>query len=78
MARRPDPRHTVQHVAAKALASEPDARPDVDSDRAADPLYGLLSPELYLVFARDRGWSPEVWQEWACAALTAHLCTDQE
>ncbi|NEA19344.1 hypothetical protein [Streptomyces halstedii] len=39
----PDPRHTVQHVAAKALASKPDARPDVDSARAADPLYGLLS-----------------------------------
>ncbi|MGW3396259.1 TetR/AcrR family transcriptional regulator [Streptomyces hydrogenans] len=74
----PDPRYTVQHAAAKALTSKPDARPDVDTDRAADLLYGLLSPELYLVFVRDRGWSPEVWEEWARAALTAHLCVDRE
>ncbi|MEV7533019.1 TetR/AcrR family transcriptional regulator [Streptomyces hydrogenans] len=74
----PDPRYTVQHAAAKALTSKPDARPDVDTDRAADLLYGLLSPELYLVFVRDRGWSPEVWEEWVRAALTAHLCVDRE
>ncbi|MCM1946029.1 TetR/AcrR family transcriptional regulator [Streptomyces sp. G2] len=74
----PDPRYTVQHAAAKALTSKPDARPDVDTDRAADLLYGLLSPELYLVFVRDRGWSPEVWEEWARAALAAHLCVDRE
>ncbi|MFJ2774940.1 hypothetical protein [Streptomyces sp. NPDC087300] len=41
-------------------------------------LYGLLSPELYLIFVRDRGWSPEAWEEWACGALTAQLCTDAE
>lgn len=74
----PDPRYTVQHAAAKALTSKPDARPDVDTDRAADLLYGLLSPELYLVFVRDRGWSPEVWEEWARVALAAHLCVDRE
>ncbi|MER8034859.1 TetR/AcrR family transcriptional regulator [Streptomyces hydrogenans] len=74
----PDPRYTVQHAAAKALTSKPDARPDVDAARAADLLYALLSPELYLIFVRDRGWSPEAWQEWACAALTADLCIDHE
>ncbi|MEV4231391.1 TetR/AcrR family transcriptional regulator, partial [Streptomyces bobili] len=74
----PDPRYTVQHAAAKALTSKPDARPDVDTARAADLLYGLLSPELYLIFVRDRGWSPDAWEEWACVALTTHLCTDHE
>jgi AcrR family transcriptional regulator len=72
----PDPRYTVQHTAAKALASKPDARPDVDATRAADLLYGLLSPELYLIFIRDRGWSPDVWEEWACETLTSQLCID--
>ncbi|SBU93956.1 transcriptional regulator, TetR family [Streptomyces sp. MnatMP-M77] len=72
----PDPRYTVQHAAAKALTSKPDARPDVDTDRAADLLYGLLSPELYLVFVRDRGWSPDAWEAWARATLIDHLCTD--
>ncbi|MFG3102820.1 TetR/AcrR family transcriptional regulator [Streptomyces sp. NPDC048182] len=71
----PDPRYTVQHTSAKVLTSKPDARPDVDTDRAADLLYGLLSPELYLIFVRDRGWTPEAWEGWACAALTAQLCS---
>ncbi|MEU5655203.1 helix-turn-helix domain-containing protein [Streptomyces sp. NPDC047737] len=74
----PDPRYTVQHAAAEALTSKPDARSGIDTARAADLLYGLLSPELYLVFVRDRGWSPEVWEEWACASLTAQLCNDPE
>ncbi|TDC77410.1 TetR/AcrR family transcriptional regulator [Streptomyces hainanensis] len=74
----PDPRYTVQHAAAKALVAKPDARPDVDTARAADLLYGLLSPELYLVFVRDRGWSPDAWEAWAGATLIAHLCTDHE
>lgn len=70
----PDPRYTVQRAAAEALVPKPDARTDIDTARAADLLYALLSPELYLVFVRDRGWSPEAWEEWACAALTAELC----
>jgi AcrR family transcriptional regulator len=74
----PDPRYTVQRAAAKALTSKPDARPGVDTDRAADLLFGLLSPELYLVFVRDRGWSPDAWEEWARAALTDHLCIAHE
>ncbi|MFI6984277.1 TetR/AcrR family transcriptional regulator [Embleya sp. NPDC050154] len=74
----PDPRYTVQHAAAKALTSKPDARPDIDAARAADLLYGLLSPELYLIFVRDRGWSPDAWEEWVGATLTAHLCTDHK
>ncbi|MGQ4728577.1 TetR/AcrR family transcriptional regulator [Streptomyces sp. Ju416(a)] len=74
----PDPRYTVQHAAAEVLTSKPDARSDVDTARAADLLYGLLSPELYLIFTRDRGWSPEAWETWACAALLAQLCGDQE
>jgi len=71
----PDPRYTVQRAAAEVLTAKPGARPDVDTDRAADLLYALLSPELYLVFVRDRGWSPEAWEEWALAALAAGLCT---
>ncbi|MGW2126085.1 hypothetical protein [Streptomyces sp. NPDC001758] len=43
-----------------------------------NPLYGLLSPELYLIFVRDRGWSPDAWEEWARGALIAQLCTGHE
>lgn len=70
----PDPRYTVQHAAAQALAGKPDVRPGVSVVMAADLLFGLLSPQLYLLFVQDRGWSPQSWEEWALATLTAQLC----
>ncbi len=42
-----DPRYVVQQRAAKALAGKPGARAEVSVEKAADLLYGLLSPELY-------------------------------
>ncbi|MEU5820849.1 TetR/AcrR family transcriptional regulator [Streptomyces sp. NPDC048567] len=70
----PDPRYVVQRAAAAELVGKPGALPGVDADRAADLLYGLLSPELYLVLVRDRGWTPDAWEEWARTTLTAQLC----
>lgn len=72
----PDPRFTVQSAAAKALVGKPDTRPGISARQAADVLYGLLSPELYLVFVRQRGWTPEKWERWVYDALCAQLCTD--
>ncbi|MGQ4487130.1 TetR/AcrR family transcriptional regulator [Streptomyces sp. SAS_281] len=72
----PDPRYTVQYAAAEALAGKPDTRPDLSTETAADLLFGLLSPQLYLIFVRDRGWSPDRWEDWARAALTSQLCAD--
>ncbi|MFI6290394.1 TetR/AcrR family transcriptional regulator [Nonomuraea sp. NPDC050790] len=70
----PDPRYTVQYAAAEALAGKPDARPGLTAGMAADLLYGLLSPELYLIFVRDRDWSPDAWEAWARTTLTSQLC----
>ncbi|MET8404342.1 helix-turn-helix domain-containing protein [Streptomyces sp900116325] len=72
----PDPRYTVQYAAAEALARKPDTRPGLSIEMAADLLFGLLSPQLYLIFVRDRGWSPDTWEEWARTALTSQLCAD--
>jgi AcrR family transcriptional regulator len=71
-----DPRFEVQAVAAKSLVTKPDARTDVSAEEATDVLFGLLSPELYLVFVRDRGWTPERWEQWAYDTLCAQLCAD--
>ncbi|WP_201294882.1 MULTISPECIES: hypothetical protein [unclassified Nocardiopsis] len=71
-----DPRYTVQRAAATALVAKPGARPGLSADTAADLPFGLLSPELYLVFVRDRGWSPDEWERWAHATLHAQLCAD--
>ncbi|GAA4082644.1 TetR/AcrR family transcriptional regulator [Nonomuraea soli] len=72
----PDPRYTVQYGAAEALVGKPDARPGLSVETAADLLFGLLSPELYLLFVRDRGWSPDAWEEWARTTLTSQLCVE--
>ncbi|MEV0145191.1 MULTISPECIES: helix-turn-helix domain-containing protein [unclassified Nonomuraea] len=72
----PDPRYTVQHAAAEALIGKPDARPGLSIEMTADLLFGLLSPQLYLIFVRDRGWSPDTWEEWARTTLTSQLCAD--
>jgi hypothetical protein len=39
-------------------------RADLSVEYAADMLYGMLSPELYLLFVRDRGWTPQHWEQW--------------
>jgi AcrR family transcriptional regulator len=70
-----DLRFTVHSTAATALMAKPGARPDVSAEQAADLLYGLLSPELYLLFVRERGWSPGRWEQWVQQTLHAELCS---
>lgn len=73
-----DPRYVVQVAAAEALLAKPDARQELTVGYVADVLYGVLSPELYLVFVRERGWSPESWQQWALQTLRHQLCRGQD
>ncbi|MGC4787738.1 TetR/AcrR family transcriptional regulator [Micromonospora sp. DT178] len=69
-----DPRLEVQTTAARSLLAKPGARAQLSVEDAADVLFGLLSPELYLLFVRDRRWTPERWQQWAYDTLRAQLC----
>jgi AcrR family transcriptional regulator len=69
-----NPRYAVQAEAAKTLVAKPGSRAGLTAEQAADVLYGLLSPELYLLFVRDRHWSPEQWEQWACDSVRAQLC----
>ncbi|GIH78803.1 TetR/AcrR family transcriptional regulator [Planobispora longispora] len=73
-----DPRYVVHRGAAEALVGKPGARADASAEEAADLLYGLLSPELYLLFAQERGWPRERWERWAEATLRSQLCSDQD
>ncbi|MHA5053519.1 TetR/AcrR family transcriptional regulator [Streptomyces sp. SD15] len=70
-----DPRYVVQQGAANALAGKPGARPEVSVEEVADLLYGLLSPELYLLFVHERGWSRERWERWTGETLRTQLCS---
>jgi AcrR family transcriptional regulator len=69
-----DPRLEVQATAARSLIAKPGARPGVPAEEATDVLFALLSPELYLVMVRDRGWAPDRWAEWAYRTLRTQLC----
>lgn len=71
-----DPRLQVQVTAAASLIAKPGARPGITAEQAADLLYAILSPELYLLFTRDRSWTPDHWQQWAYGTLHTQLCAD--
>jgi hypothetical protein len=66
--------HLPDPTAAAALVRKPDAAPGVSAEHAADVLFGLLSPELYLLFVRERGWEPARWEAWAFETLRSQLC----
>ena len=69
-----DLRYVVQRAAADALVTKPGARDGLKADEAADLLYGILSPELYLLFTRDRAWPHDRWLTWATQTLHTQLC----
>ncbi|MEU7587968.1 TetR/AcrR family transcriptional regulator [Micromonospora sp. NPDC049230] len=69
-----DPRLEVQTAAARSLIAKPGAKADLTVEHAADLLYGLLSPQLYLLFIRDRGWTPDRWEQWVYDTLHVQLC----
>jgi AcrR family transcriptional regulator len=69
-----DPRLTVQTAAATSLMSKPGARQDVTVEHAADVLFGLLSPELYLLLVDEREWTPVGWEKWTFETLLPQLC----
>jgi AcrR family transcriptional regulator len=71
----PDPRYAVLAAAANTLVTKPDAREGVSAEHAADLLYAVLSPELYLLLVRDRGWSSEQWEQCVYDILRSQLCS---
>jgi hypothetical protein len=55
---------------------KPGARSGIPIAEATDVVYALLSPELFLVLTRDRGWPPTRWEQWAYDTLASQLITD--
>ncbi|MEV0646472.1 helix-turn-helix domain-containing protein [Phytomonospora sp. NPDC050363] len=71
-----DPRYTVQSAFARSFAAKPGAAEGLEWSEAADVLYGVLSPELYLLLVGDRSWSARKWERWALTTLRSQLCED--
>lgn len=66
-------RRTVQERAATALVARPGARPGLAIVDVADVLYGVFSPELYLLMVRDCGWEPARFHVWTLRTLRDQL-----
>jgi AcrR family transcriptional regulator len=44
-----------------------------DPETAADACWGLTGPRLFLDLTADRGWPPDLYQDWLTRMLTANL-----
>jgi AcrR family transcriptional regulator len=56
-------------MVAKHVSDNGPLRNGLDQVRAAEVIWSMTSPELYLLFRRDRGWSDEQYVEWLTDTL---------
>ena len=52
-------------------------RPGLNPGTAADLLFALASPELYLLLVAARSWTPSHYQQWLAETLTQQLLADR-
>lgn len=57
-------RYLAHRTLAEILAAKRALRPGLTVPKAADIVFTLLSPEVYLLLTADRGWTPARWQSW--------------
>jgi AcrR family transcriptional regulator len=63
-------RYIAHRSLAEQLAAKGDVlRPGLTVDEAADVIFTLLSPEVYLLLTAVRGWPPARWQDWAADTI---------
>jgi AcrR family transcriptional regulator len=55
------------------LAGKQALRPDLTVQHATDIIFCLVSPEVYLSFTAQRGWTPDQWAQWTSHTLTATI-----
>lgn len=48
-------------------------RPDVSIDDAADTVWVMNSPELFVMLTEERGWTPDHYERWLAETLTRQL-----
>jgi hypothetical protein len=44
-----------------------------DPQTAADTIYALCGPDVYLLLVEDRGWTPDRYQDWLASQLIQGL-----
>ena len=63
--------HANQRALLEGVA--PALRPGLTLDRAADLLWTLNHPDVWLLLVVERGWAPAEWEEWFVSAATSAL-----
>ena len=65
--------HANQGVIVESLADKRALRPDLDLKQATDILWTINHPHIWELLVRERGWSPEQYEQWtgdvACSQL---------
>jgi AcrR family transcriptional regulator len=68
-----DQRLIAHRRLAEVLADKGGLRPELSVEKAADIIFTLLSPEVFVLLINDRGWTPEEWRQWVNANLSDTL-----
>ena len=66
-------RLTAHRHVADVLANKGGLRPSLSIEEVGDILFALLSPEVYVLFTNERGWTPTAWERWANSNLADTL-----
>jgi AcrR family transcriptional regulator len=66
-------RFTNMSMVAKRVAGNGPLRKGLTWTQAAEMLWGMTSPELYLLYTRDRGWTDEQFTQWLVETLVRLL-----
>jgi AcrR family transcriptional regulator len=62
-------RYLAHRTLAEILAAKKALSPGLTVQSAADIIFTLLSPEVYLLLTGERGWSPAQWQRWLTGTI---------
>ncbi len=62
-----------QEQIARSLARTGALRPGLRERDAADIIHALMSPEVYRLLVRDRGWDPDQYRQWLTTTLIGQL-----
>ncbi len=65
--------HDNQRAIVEAIDRHGGLRPDLDVARAADVLWTLNNPDVWLLLVGDRGWTPEAFEAWFVEVTRAQL-----
>jgi AcrR family transcriptional regulator len=65
--------HANQRTVVDAVAARGGLRPGLDPARATDVLWTLNHPDVWLLLAGERGWSPEQFEQWFADITCAQL-----